>query len=252
MGCVSSEMPRYFIDERNFLDDKIVLRREDYHHLKKVLRTRVGEQIEFCDGMGSDYLGILDQYLDDQAVFKVLKKWINESEPPLEVVLYQGLPKSDKMDLIIQKSVELGVTKIVPLEAKRSVVRLEGKEVSKKIDRWNKISKEASKQCGRGIIPEVCKPLAWSEALELVKDTDLSLIPYENQKEKSLKGILRETSAKKIAIFIGPEGGFDESEIDKAIKNRVFPVSLGPRILRTESAGFTILSILMYELGDIG
>jgi 16S rRNA (uracil1498-N3)-methyltransferase len=185
---------------------------------------------------------------------RIIETVKNITEPPVEIILYQGLPKSDKMDYIIQKGVELGLKGIVPVITERTVVKLADKKgEQKKCERWNRISMEAAKQSNRGIIPLVGLPIDFKKAVNAAKDFDISLIPYEKERGNGLKGvILNRIDAKKVSIFIGPEGGFAEKEIEIAIENGIYPVTLGPRILRTETAGIAVLSILMYELGDVG
>lgn len=247
-------MPRFFINSNDIFDDNINITGEDYNHIKKVLRLRVGENITLSDGMGNEYLAEIKGFGDGFANAGIIERYQNITEPPIVVTLYQGLPKSDKMDFIIQKSVELGITRIVPVITERTVVKLDGeKDKAKKCERWNRISQEAAKQCNRGIIPKIEVPVSFKEALRQAKDTALSLIPYEKETKSTLKQILNKSSnISKISVFIGPEGGFTEKEIDEAVNCGINPVTLGPRILRTETAGIAVLSILMYELGDVG
>jgi 16S rRNA (uracil1498-N3)-methyltransferase len=175
------------------------------------------------------------------------------SEPPVKITLFQGLPKAQKMELIIQKCVEIGIFKIQPVITQRVVVKTEGKDISNKLERWRRISEEAAKQSNRGIIPEILEPITFDMGIENIKNQDLSIVPYEKEKGNGLKKILIDNSyAKNVGIIIGPEGGFDEYEIDKCIKNGVIPVTLGPRILRTETAGVAVSSMILYELGDMG
>jgi 16S rRNA (uracil1498-N3)-methyltransferase len=183
-------------------------------------------------------------------VLKIEKEWLNDTELPSLIYLFQGLPKSDKMELIIQKAVELGVYEIVPVVTNRVVVKMDEKKSTKKVERWNNISESAAKQSGRGIIPIVKTVMTYSEALNYSKDLNIRLLPYElaeglgNTKEV-LWGIKPNQS---VGVFIGPEGGFDKEEVERAMEAGVNPITLGKRILRTETAAITMLSLLMVEL----
>ena len=169
-----------------------------------------------------------------------------------KVYLFQGLPKADKMELIIQKAVELGVYEIVPVAAKRCVVKLDDKKAKKKIERWQQIAESAAKQAGRGVIPEVKDVLSFKEALKYAKDLDVVLIPYElAEGMKETKQLISEIKpGQSVGIFIGPEGGFERAEVEQAMEAGAKPITLGRRILRTETAGLTILSVLMFQLED--
>lgn len=246
-------MSRFFVKDAEVQSGTIIISGDDVNHIKNVLRLQPGENITINDCAGNDFLVRIDRYGAGLIYTSVLTAMKNETEPPIEVVLFQGIPKSDKMDFIIQKSIELGAVKIVPVITEHTVVRFDyKKDAEKKTARWQKISTEAAKQCNRGTIPQVQLPIKFSEALSISEEFDLSIIPYEKEREKSLRQYIRDKSATKIALFIGPEGGFSEKEIESAISKGVKPVTLGPRILRTETAGITVMSILMYELGDVG
>lgn len=247
-------MPRFFINTKDIFDDNINIKGEDYNHIKKVLRLRCGEIVTLSDGIGNEYAARIEEFGDGFVHMKVIESYKNTTEPPVKVTLYQGLPKSDKMDFIIQKSVELGISKIVPVLTERTVVKLDSeKDALKKCERWNRISQEAAKQCNRGIIPKIEIPISFKEAIKQSKDKSLSLIPYEKDSKNSLKQILEAVgNISEISVFVGPEGGFTEQEIGEAVNLGINSVTLGPRILRTETAGIAVLSILMYELGDVG
>ncbi len=247
-------MPRFFIDESNILGDENLIKiiGEDVNHIKNVLRLRIGDMIVLCDGKGTDYSVRINNYEKDSVTAIIEEQKKCSTEASLEVTLFQGLPKSDKMDFIIQKSVELGIRRLVPVINERTVVRLDDKkDIQKKTARWNRISLEAAKQCNRGIIPEVTAPISFNEAVELGKHMELAIIPYENELDKKLRSYMKR-GIKNACLFIGPEGGFTEEEVKKAEHNGIKSVTLGPRILRTETAGIAALSIIMYELGDIG
>ncbi|MCX7923215.1 MAG: 16S rRNA (uracil(1498)-N(3))-methyltransferase [Clostridia bacterium] len=245
-------MSRFFVNSEDIHSDYIDIRGEDINHIKKVLRLRCGDTIIVSDGNATDYTARIEKVETDYVRTAIIESIANTSEPPIEVTLLQGLPKSDKMDLIIQKSIELGVNKIIPVITERTVVKIDNKkDVANKVSRWQRISLEAAKQCNRGIVPTVEYPVTFAEALKIAEAADISIIPYEKEKTGSLKRCLDRKEIKKIMVLIGPEGGFSENEVEKAISLGIKPVTLGPRILRTETAGIAVLSILMYELGDV-
>lgn len=245
-------MPKFFVSSADIYPDTIHISGEDVNHIKNVLRLKTGENIIACDGNGTDYSAEIERFESDTIVARITGRVKSVTEPPIDVTLYQGLPKSDKMDFIIQKSIELGVKRVIPVLNERTVVRIENKkDADKKVSRWQKIALEAAKQCNRGIIPEVGHPLSYHEALKQAERSDLRIIPYERESVTSLKSVILKGNPGKISLFIGPEGGFSEKEIQEAVAAGVNPVTLGPRILRTETAGIAVLSILMYELGDV-
>lgn len=247
------QMPKFFIKKENINGNLINITGENKKHIKNVLRMKKGDIITVNDREGTDYIVELTDFLEDCIISTILRKEESNTEPNVEVILYQGIPKSDKMDYIIQKSVELGVKKIVPVITERTVVRLKDeKDAEKKTARWQKISEEASKQSNRGIIPEIAMPMPFEEALKEMSGKQLKLIPYENENNNSCKSIFTNTHIENAAFIIGPEGGFSENEIKKAIQYGITPITLGPRILRTETAGIALLSIIMYQYGDIG
>ena len=252
MGGDSFQMSKFFINRDNVSGDRVLITGEDVKHIRSVLRMEPGDILTVCDGDGKDYLARIAK-MDSQAVTADIVE-VKEcgTEPPIEVVLYQGLPKSDKMELIIQKSVELGVKRIVPVITERTVVKLHSKDdAANKIGRWQKIALEAAKQCNRGMIPNIGFPLDFKTAVDMAGRAQLSIIPYEKEETSSLKNLLK-NCINTVSVMIGPEGGFSEEEIDFAKRSGVIPVTLGPRILRTETAGLAVLSILMYQMGDMG
>lgn len=243
-------MQQFFAESSCFGNGKIVLEGADVNHIKNVLRMKPGEDVRICDGNGKVYLCCIDRYEDGAAVLDILKELDADTELPSKIYLFQGLPKADKMDWIVQKSVELGVYAIVPFSAKRSVVRLDEKKAGKKRERWQAIAKGAAEQSGRSCIPEVYAVKTFSDALCMAEDLDVVLIPYELEDgmEKTVKIVDGIRKGQSVGIFIGPEGGFEESEVNMAKNAGAQPVTLGKRILRTETAGLTALSILMYHL----
>lgn len=239
-------MSKFFIPKENISEDFLTITGEDVKHITKVLRMGIGDELTCCDGRGNDYrVRIASQ--GTQIICEILKKCKCDTESNLHVTLVQGIPKGSKMDYIIQKTTELGVCEIYPCELSRCVSKIEGKN---KIQRWQKISEEAAKQSGRGIIPKIHNPIDISRAIEILSSADVAFVPYECAEEKFLKPILTScNSPKTVAFMIGPEGGFDKSEIEKL--GDIPTVSLGKRILRTETAGEAVLSMVMYEIGDI-
>lgn len=245
-------MRRFFVKSGDIEGDHVYIDGKDAHHILNVLRLCRGEKIIISDGT-NEYLTIIEELLNNKIRLEILENINTNSESSINITLFQGLPKADKMELIIQKCTELGVKSFIPVSTKYSVVNIDEKNREKKIYRWQKISYEASKQSGRVIVPDVYMPVAFKEAVERIAEYDLCLILYEKEKSTGLKDVLTGLEdVRNIAIFIGPEGGFSEEEIMLAMEYGARPVTLGPRILRTETAGIVACSIIMYELGDIG
>ena len=218
----------------------------DFNHIKNVLRMKVGEQILVTFNEQTDLCEIVE-FKEDCALAKILEKNYKESELPIRVYLFQGLPKSDKMELIIQKAVELGVYKIVPVEMNRCVVKLDAKKKNQKTERYNAIAEAGAKQSKRNVIPQVENVLSFKEALDLAKTLDLFIAPYESEKgvESTKLALSKIKKGMSVGVIIGPEGGFDDKEIEKVKEIGAEVVSLGKRILRTETASITALSMLM-------
>lgn len=241
----------FYCEERNVTEQNIRITGPDVNHMKNVLRMKIGEVLTVCDGTGMEYACEIAEFMPGEVVLAVLSRTKAQTELPVRLVLYQGLPKKDKMELIIQKAVELGAAEIVPVMTKRCIVKLEDdKKEAKKLERWQAISESAAKQSGRAGIPKVTGVMSYKEALKRAAQEGMGLIPYEcAEGMNALKNAaLQAVNQKTVSVFIGPEGGFEEAEIELAKENGVIPVSLGKRILRTETAGFTTLSILMYEI----
>ena len=231
-------------------ENKIYMQGADVNHIKNVLRRKPGDDVRVNDGRGKTYLCCISSYEEQTAVLDILKELDSDTELPSRIILFQGLPKGDKMEWIVQKAVELGAYSIVPFAAKRSVVKLDEKKAAKKQARWQLIAKGAAEQSGRGIIPEVSTVRTFAEALGMAGELDVVLIPYELEEGmKETVRILEEIApGQSVGIFIGPEGGFEEEEVERAKAAGAHAVTLGKRILRTETAGLTALSILMYHL----
>lgn len=240
-------MPKFFVEKNNIGEKNIEIIGDDANHIATVLRSKIDEEIIVCDGYGTDYRCRLIGINKRQVLCEILEKYANENEPELKITLYQGLPKGDKMELVIQKCIEIGVDRIVPVITENTVVKI-GDKADKKNIRWNKIAESAAKQCGRGKIPHVEKIMTFSEAVEDAKELEKAIIPYEKETKTSIKKFAKESKVKSIGVFIGPEGGFSDSEIELCQKSNITSVSLGKRILRTETAGLVTSVILLYEL----
>lgn len=243
-------MYHFFVDEGQINEDTITIEGTDVNHIKNVLRMKEKDKLLISNGTDKDFLCEILSISSQSVLCKIIDVDLEGTELPSKIYLFQGLPKSDKMELIIQKAVELGVHEIIPVDTKRSVVKLDEKKAENKIKRWQQISLSAAKQSKRIIIPNIHKIMSFKEALEYASGFEYNLIPYENAKgmedtKKAVEAIKPHTS---IGIFIGPEGGFDEAEISLAISNGVLPVTLGKRILRTETAGLAALSVIMFHL----
>lgn len=246
-------MHKFFVNSENIVGNRICINGDDVNHIYKVLRLRENDEILISNGKGKEYISRIMEINKREVVCEVVEGFDNTSEPPVNITLYQGLPKAQKMELIIQKCVEIGVVRIQPVITQRVVVKIDGKDISNKIDRWNKIAEEAAKQSNRGILPEVLPPVSFESAVDELKSMDIAVIPYEKEKKQGLRDVFNNTSScGTIGILIGPEGGFEESEVALCIKEGVKPITLGPRILRTETAGMVASSIILYEIGDIG
>lgn len=244
-----SVMHRFFAEPSQINDNSIVITGDDVNHISRVLRLKCGDEIEVCDKNNTDFICSISEISKTEVVAEILKTTENKNESPIDITLYQGIPKGDKMDDIIKKCVELGVKKIVPVVMKRTVVKV--KSPYPKTGRWERIISEASKQCRRGIIPALSEPIDFDKMIEILSDSDgVNILPYENEDKTSLKEVLKENKAKEINIIIGPEGGFDDEEIIKARQNNFSTVTLGPRIMRCETAPIAAVSAVMYECGD--
>ena len=244
-------MYHFFVSEEQINGENAYIEGSDVNHIANVLRMKPGEELLISVKGDWDYLCKIVDIETDRVNLKVLES-MEQRELPVNITLLQGIPKSDKLEMIIQKAVELGVSEIIPVKTKRVVVKIDEKKVDTKVNRWNAIAESAAKQSKRSIIPKVHEPMSIDNALEIVKDFGVKLIPYENADgiDKTRKILDNMDKTKKIAVFIGPEGGFEESEVD-SIKNSGFEViTLGKRILRTETAGLALLSNIMIRLED--
>ena len=243
-------MQQFFAEPSWIRENKIYMQGADVNHIKNVLRMKPGEDVRVNDGRGKTYLCCISSYEEQTAVLDILKELDSDTELPSRIILFQGLPKGDKMEWIVQKAVELGAYSIVPFAAKRSVVKLDEKKAAKKQARWQLIAKGAAEQSGRGIIPEVSAVQTFTEALRMAGELDVVLIPYELEEgmKETARVLENIECGQSVGIFIGPEGGFEEEEVERAKEAGAYAITLGKRILRTETAGLTTLSVLMYHL----
>ena len=244
-------MQRFFVEPQQIEEEAhcIHIQGSDVNHIKNVLRMRTGEELWISD-QNKEYHCAIEAFTEGEVLLHILYAQEPEYELPSRIYLFQGLPKADKMELIIQKAVELGAFAVVPVETRRCVVKLDEKKAEKKVSRWQQIAASAAKQSKRMLIPEVHPVMSYAQALEFAKSLDICLIPYELAKgmaetKEIISGI---APGKSVGIFIGPEGGFDEKEVEAAVLAGAKPITLGRRILRTETAGLAILSILMFQL----
>lgn len=245
-------MYRFFIEDRQIDGASIWLEGDDVNHIRNVLRMRSGEHVLLCNEAGMEYESELVSLEGEKIQARILDIHGTESELKTRIVLFQGLPKGEKMDMVIQKAIELGASEIVPVKMKRCVVKLDDKKARKKTDRWNAVALSAAKQSKRGIIPEVSRVCSFQEALKKAGDLSMVLVPYEAAEGMDdSKRLVKEAKNKEsVGIFIGPEGGFEPAEIDELRQSGGQILSLGKRILRTETAGMAMLSVLMFELEE--
>lgn len=241
-------MPKFFVDKKNIFDDKIIIDGENARHLIKVLRVKKGDLITVSDGDGTDYKVRVEEY-NSSVSGRIEDKARTAAESPVKTVLYQCLPKASKMEYIIQKCTELGISKIIPCISARCVVKLDSKkDREKKKERWRAVCEAAAKQSGRGIIPEIADFVTLSDAVSEAKNYGLFFVPYENAEDVTLKNVLTQNkNAESIAYIIGPEGGFSDSEAELISNLGINLVTLGKRILRCETAGEAVLSMINYE-----
>ena len=245
-------MQRFFVEPHQ-IDEaahQIHIIGTDVNHISNVLRMKQGEKVWISDGGQKEYRCAIEAFSADEVLLHIIYAQEPDYELPSRIYLFQGLPKADKMELIIQKAVELGAYEIIPVETKRCVVKLDGKKAAKKVERWQQIAESAAKQSKRMLIPNVHEVLTFREALKYAESMDVRLVPYElargmQETKEILAGI---EPGQSVGIFIGPEGGFEEKEIEAAIEGGAKPITLGRRILRTETAGLAILSVLMFQL----
>ena len=243
-------MHRFFVEPHQVAENTIRIEGTDVNHIKNVLRMKVGDVLQISDGHNQQYLCSILSMESTEVVVSIEETLATSTELPSKLYLFQGLPKGDKMEFIIQKAVELGVYEIIPVATKRAVVKLDEKKAAKKVERWNSIAESGAKQSGRNVVPAVMDVMSYNEALAYAKKLDVVLIPYELAEgmEETRQIVADIRQGQSVGIFIGPEGGFEVEEVERAKMQGILPVTLGKRILRTETAGLTMLSILMYHL----
>lgn len=248
-------MYQFFVEPSQIQGDKVVITGKDVNHIKNVLRMKPGEEISVKNGSeDKEYRCGIEELGEEEIICEL--RFIKEEgvELPSKIYLFQGLPKGDKMELILQKAVELGVYEVIPVASKRAVVKLDEKKAKSKAQRWQGIAQAAAKQSKRGIVPRVHEVMSFEEAVQYSRCAQVRLIPYElaeengqnMEKTKSMIGSIK--PGEDVAVFIGPEGGFAREEIQAALGEGLVPITLGKRILRTETAGMAVLAILMYHL----
>ena len=243
-------MQHFFVTPSQVEGERIYIEGSDVNHMKNVLRMRPGEAVAISDGDNLKYRCVVEGYEEGRAVLAIQQRMPVDTELPCRITLFQGLPKQDKMELIVQKAVELGAYQIIPVATKRAVVKLDAKKAARKVERWQQIAQSAAKQAGRGYIPEVADVMSYREALECASKLDIVLIPYElAEGMEETKSVIESIyPGQSIGIFIGPEGGFEKEEVEQALEYGAHAITLGKRILRTETAGLTTLSVLMFHL----
>lgn len=241
-------MPRFFVSSENIGPQSVHICGDDAWHIARSLRMAVGESITVCDMQGTVHECTLEKISDDEVTAKIVASAPAKSESPVQVTLYQAIPKGDKMDFIVQKAVEEGVYKIVPFFSERCISRPDAKSLEKKCVRWQRIALEAAKQCGRGIIPEIGTPLDFSGMLKSATSVSLGCFCYEGEGTESIKKILENAKGvTDISLVVGSEGGFSKAEAEKARESGLFMTALGKRILRAESAPGFALACISYQ-----
>ena len=249
-------MPKFFVTQEQIKENKIYIKGQDVNHIKKVLRAEIGDSIEICDKTNQKNYDCKIEELNEENIKCIINKELNtKTESDIEVTIFQGLPKADKMELVIQKSVELGAFEIIPVKTGRCIVKLDKKSEMNKINRWNKISEVAAKQCGRDFVPKVKELANVNDICNSCQNYDTVLVAYEKEEKNTLKNELsklkeRNNEKIKIGVLIGPEGGLDIKEVELLTKAGAKIITLGKRILRTETVALNVLSNIMYELEE--
>lgn len=249
-------MKRFFAEHIGEKEKTALISGSELHHLKDVLRLKKGDKVIVFDGKGLEFIGNIETVGKDEVRIIIEKQLYDSKESRFEIILAQGIARGEKMDIIIQKATELGVSRIIPFAASRVVPKFRGGEqIAKKTKRWQRIALEAAKQCRRDIVPQIEEPTTFAEVLKRYShcpERHIKLISWEGEKNNILKDILKPEGFSGCVVLIGPEGGFSEDEVIEAKKAGFLPVTLGPRILRTETAAISIAAIVQYELGDMG
>lgn len=243
-------MYHFFVTPAQIVPEYALITGPDVNHIRNVLRMKPGDQVEIRDGISKNYLCELEEISIEQVRARILSVNEDNVELPAQLYLFQGLPKSDKMELIIQKAVELGVYQVIPVATNRAVMKLDKKKEESKGKRWNAIAESAAKQSGRMIIPQVTSVMSFKDAIAYAAAFDRNLMPYELAKgmAETRRILAAVKPGMRVGVFIGPEGGFDVAEVEQAMAADILPITLGRRILRTETAGMAALSVLMFQL----
>ncbi|OPZ74954.1 MAG: Ribosomal RNA small subunit methyltransferase E [Firmicutes bacterium ADurb.Bin456] len=245
-------MARFFVDPQKIKNGFAFIGGQDAIHIAKVLRLGKGDRVLILDGCGKSYEAVIENTGRDRVVCAITRKLPAEMAAGPRLILVQGMPKGEKMDRIVKKCTELGISRIIPLACERAVVSLEGEKARSRRERWQRIAREASKQCRRPDVPVVDPLSGWDQVLEGLGPA-VALIPWEEEGDLTLKHFLCENEPREqVYIFIGPEGGFTSPEVERAFSYGVQPVTLGPRILRTETAGLAVVTMILYQWGDLG
>ncbi len=245
-------MARFFVNPEQVKGKQIEIKGQDVKHIRDVLRLSLDDQITICDGQGIDYQVAIAQIDQDFIMANILNHKQARSETNVQITLFQSLIKGNRFEWVIQKAVEIGVYKIVPMTTAHCVVKIkQDKKAKTKLTRWNNIAQSAAKQSGRGIIPVVENPVSYMEAIQESRQMDFSCMAYEKETSGSLKNYLQSFQGKSLGIFIGPEGGFSKEEVAMAQETQLRSITLGPRILRSETASIVLLSNMLYELGEM-
>ena len=242
-------MPRFFVTEENIREDKIFICGEDAYHIARALRMAVGESVTVSDGKGEEYICHLTTIRDELCECCIESRRHSDSEPPVRITLFMAYPKGDKLELVIQKAVELGAERIIPFESSRCIKRPKKEKAEKTTARLQRIADEAAKQCGRAILPKVGECVDYKEMLRLAGESDVSLFCYEAEDDGLISRVLPgKRGAKSISVIVGSEGGFSPEEAEAAKEAGLTPVNLGPRILRCETAPMYALAAISYQL----
>ncbi|MBL0388364.1 16S rRNA (uracil(1498)-N(3))-methyltransferase [Tumebacillus sp. ITR2] len=246
-------MQRYFVQPDAIADGRIAITGDDVKHIVRVMRMEAGEEVIVCDGLGHAFRVELTDLGDTTVTGRVVEELVHSPESRVKITLAQGLPKGDKMELIVQKGTEVGINRFVPVDMARCVVQYDAKKEQKRRDRWQKIAKEAAEQAHRNLVPSIAEPMSFKQVMNSLDGFDLVVVPYEGEKARSLREVLADApDAQHICVLIGPEGGIADSEVETALSRGALPVTLGPRILRTETAGLVAATCIYYHYGEMG
>jgi len=246
-------MRRFFVSPQDIKGEEVFIKDSDAHHITQVLRLKEGEEIIVFTGTGLEYQVVIKNISSGLVLGEIRGVTSSDRDSKVNVTLVQGVPKGDKMDFIIQKCTELGIAKIIPVLTERTVVKLDGDKKGKRRERWQKIAQEASKQCKRATVPQIAEIFTWGQYLASISNEGPILVLWENESTRGIKSFLgKNKDLDQITLVIGPEGGLSQQEVGKLLDKGAQTVTLGPRILRTETAGLAALVMILYELGDLG